>query len=115
MHGPLSNPAGASPRESDLELVAELRRLARSKLERLPPGQTLQPTALVNEVYVRLLQRGGEAPDRESYLLRAARVMQDVLVENARHKASLRAGGAWRRSALEGLSAVAEASPEEVR
>ncbi len=93
----------------------ELRQLAGARLRDLPPGQTLQPTALVNEAYLRLL--GKEHPDwegRRHFFFAAARAMHDVLVEGARKKAALKHGGAWKRSGEELLADVFEAPPDEL-
>ncbi len=76
----------------------ELRRLARSRLGRLPPGQTLQPTALVHEAYLRLI--GGGDPGwngRGHFFAAAARAMRNVLVDQARRKAAVQHGGAAQR------------------
>lgn len=94
-------------------LFRELRELARRQMVRLAPGQTLQPTALVHEAYLRLAGDGGdEWKSRREFLGLAARAMHDVLVEEARRKASLRRGGAWGRADLTDLTLPAEASPE---
>lgn len=99
-----------------LSLVyAELKQLARGQLARLPPGLTLQPTALVNEAWLRLSER--ETPDLESrreFLAVAARAMRDIVVEDARKRASLKRGGEWRRSSPELLELPGEAPPEEL-
>ena len=98
-----------------LELVyGELRRLARGQMARLPSGQTLQPTALVHEAYLRLLGRTDLSwRDRGQFFATAARAMRDVLVERARAQAALKRGGVGRRVTLdEGLLDPADA-PEE--
>ncbi len=72
----------------------ELRDLARSRMAKLPPGQTLQATALVHEAYLRLL--GDADPQWDSrghFFAAAARAMRDILVEQARRKASRKHGG----------------------
>lgn len=70
-------------------LYGELRSLAESKLRRTPPGNTLQATALVNEVYVRLVGKGDTAwQGRNHFFFAAARAMHDILVERARRRAS---------------------------
>ena len=96
------------------ELLASLRRLARSKMSSLPPGHTLQATALVHEAYVRLAETEQANLTPEEFLAYAARAMQDVVVENARRKASLRGGGAWRRTRSFELTAPHDASPEDL-
>ena len=80
----------------------ELRKLAAAKLAHEKPGQTLQATALVHEAYVRLVDGQG-APswdNRGHFFAAAAEAMRRILVENARHKKSLRAGGDWQRTSL---------------
>jgi RNA polymerase sigma-70 factor (ECF subfamily) len=63
----------------------ELRRLAASYMGRERPGHTLQPTALVNETFLRLLDAQGLAwQDRSHFLGIAARLMRRVLVDHAR-------------------------------
>ncbi len=75
-------------------LYKELRRLARRMLAKRPAGQTLQPTALVHEAYVRIVGKEKEDWDgRRQFFATAARAMQDILVEEARRKAALKRGG----------------------
>ena len=88
-----------------MELVyEELRRLARQQMANVPPGDTLQPTALVHEAYMRLL--GRETPtgweSRAHFFNAAARAMRDIIVEQARKHAQLKRGGDRKRVALEG-------------
>ena len=72
----------------------ELRRLAAAKMSREAPGQTLQPTALVHEVWLRL---GGDAQpqwaNRAHFFAAAAEGMRRILIDNARHKRAVRHGG----------------------
>ncbi len=72
----------------------ELRRLAAAKLVRESPGQTLQPTALVHEAWLRL---GGDAQpqwaNRAHFFAAAAEGMRRILIDNARRKRALRHGG----------------------
>ena len=97
--------------EQLLPLVeAELRRLARNYLERESPGHTLQPTALVNEVFIRLLGGPGHAHwrDRRHFFGFAATTMRHILVDHARARRTAKRGGGAQRLALEdvhGLSA----------
>lgn len=73
----------------------ELRRLAAAKLARESHGQTLQPTALVHEVWLRL--GGDRQPDwknRAHFFAAAAEGMRRILIENARRKGAVRHGGA---------------------
>src|SRR3954462_1314211 len=73
----------------------ELRKLAAHKLARETPGQTLQPTALVHEAYLRLVGEDEERPwdSRGQLFAAAAEAMRRILVEVARQKASLKRGG----------------------
>ena len=75
-------------------VYAELRKLARSLMAKVPPGNTLQPTALVHEAYLRLV--GNEDPGwsgRGHFFGAAARSMRLILVDQARSKMSLKRGG----------------------
>jgi RNA polymerase sigma factor (TIGR02999 family) len=90
------------------DVYAELRRLAASLSGRLQPGQTLQPTALVHEAYLRLVRDkdpGWEG--RRHFFGAAARAMREILIEQARRKSSLKHGGASERVELvEGLAVI---------
>jgi RNA polymerase sigma factor (TIGR02999 family) len=86
-----------------LPLVYEhLRRLAARKLAREKPGQTLQATALVHEAYARLVdqEQAQEWNSRAHFFAAAAEAMRRILVERARYKQTLKAGGGWRRHDL---------------
>lgn len=90
-------------------LYTELRRLARARMARLPPGQTLQPTDLVHEVYLRLLGKSNFHPEgRRQFFFAAARAMHDILVEQARRKAGPRRGGRRKQVNLTDEVAVIE-------
>ena len=102
-------PAEARPAAELLpEVYAELRRLAAALTTRLRPGQTLQPTALVHEAYLRLVGRrdpGWEG--RRHFFAAAARAMREILIEQARRKRSRKHGGGARRVELrEGLALI---------
>jgi RNA polymerase sigma factor (TIGR02999 family) len=73
----------------------ELRKLAAQRLARETPGQTLQPTALVHEAYLRLVGEDRERhwDSRGHFFAAAAESMRRILVEIARQKASLKRGG----------------------
>src|SRR5215831_18014844 len=103
------SPLGNQPAAELLpELYAELRRLAAALSGRLPPGQTLQPTALVHEAYLRLV--GDRDPGwngRRHFFGAAARAMREILIEQARRKDSRKRGGGARRVELaEGLALI---------
>jgi RNA polymerase sigma factor (TIGR02999 family) len=81
----------------------ELRRLAAHRLVHESPDQTLQPTALVHEAYLRLVGETGGAKwdNRGHFFAAAAEAMRRILVENARRKRSLKRGGHLVRHRLE--------------
>ena len=115
----LRSAADGDSRAADelLPLVyAELRAVADSRMGRIPPGQTLQPTALVHEAYLRALGREHEGgfEDRNHFFFVAARAMRDILVEQARHKATLKRGGDRRRISTENLAIPIEAPAEDM-
>jgi RNA polymerase sigma factor (TIGR02999 family) len=75
-------------------LYGELRRLAGSLMKHKAPGQTLTPTALVHEAYLRMVAPdGSDWTGRTQFFTAAARSMRDILVEQARRKAALKRGG----------------------
>ena len=97
----------------------ELRRLAALEFSRLPPGQTLQATALVHEVWLRLVQSkpgGAEAKwcGRRHFFGAAAEAMRRILVENARHKKSLKHGGGLERVNWEQVELAETTPPAEL-
>ena len=89
--------------EELLPLVyGELRRLAAFKLAQQSPDQTLQPTALVHEAYLKLLGDGNHSwNDRRHFFAAAAEAMRQILVDRARRKAAARHGGGLRRVDLD--------------
>ena len=77
-------------------VYGELHRMARRHFGRERPGHTLQPTAIVNEVYMRLVDDGGAGADwqnRAHFFGAAARSMRRVLVDHARAKSATKRGG----------------------
>lgn len=81
-------------------LYEELRRLANAKLAHEPSGHTLQPTALVNEVYLRLAQSRQTWGNRGEFMAAAAEAMRRILIDNARRRLSLKRGGQLKREVL---------------
>jgi RNA polymerase sigma factor (TIGR02999 family) len=80
----------------------ELRRLARSRLAREAPGQTLTPTALVHEAYLRLAGPGPVAwANRAHFFAAAAEAMRRILIERARRRRRERHGGGRLRVTLD--------------
>jgi len=80
-------------------VYAELRKLAAQKMASEKAGQTLQPTALVHEAYLRLVGARDERhwDDCGHFLAAAAEAMRRILVENARRKKRLKRGGEFLR------------------
>lgn len=80
----------------------ELRKLAAIKLSKEKPGQTLQPTMLVHEAYLRLVdvERPQQWNGRGHFFGAAAEAMRRILVEKARQKQQLKHGGDWQRQKL---------------
>jgi RNA polymerase sigma factor (TIGR02999 family) len=86
--------------ESLLPLVyAELRRLAAARLSHEKPGQTLEPTALVHEAYLRLVDQAEEPrwDNSRHFFAAAAEAMRRILIEHARHKQTQKQGGSRKR------------------
>jgi len=83
-------------------LYDELREVAKRQLLHEAPGHSLSPTALVHEVYLRLVQqRTLAANDREHFLALAARTMRRILVDHARARHRLKRGGGDRPEPLD--------------
>jgi RNA polymerase sigma-70 factor, ECF subfamily len=79
----------------------ELRRLAAAYLRRERPGQTLQPTALVHEAYLRLARdKPGRWQNRAHFCAIAANAMRQILVERARARGAVKRGGGQPRVTL---------------
>jgi RNA polymerase sigma factor (TIGR02999 family) len=94
----------------------ELRRLAKQRLAREKPGQTLQATDLVHEAYVRLVE-GEEAQrwnSRGHFFAAAAEAMRRILVENARRKRAEKHGGQLERQDLDGVDLAAPALSDDL-
>ena len=96
----------------------ELRRLAAAKLAREAPGQTLQPTALVHEAYLRLVGKSDEPhwQNRRHFFAAAAEAMRRILVETARRRQSSKHGGGVERvdQEIDDLPAVTVRDPLEL-
>ncbi|MEZ4649763.1 MAG: ECF-type sigma factor [Candidatus Eisenbacteria bacterium] len=91
-------------------LYADLRRLAQHRLESERPHHTLQPTALVHEVYLRLEEQRSPFQNREQFLSFAARAMRRVLVDYARKHNAAKRGGGVQHLTLSGLDSAGDAA-----
>jgi RNA polymerase sigma factor (TIGR02999 family) len=93
----------------------ELRDLARARLRKLPPGQTLQATALVHEAYLRVVGREDPGWDgRGHFFGAAARAMRDILVDEARRKLAAKRGGDRQRVSLDRAEPWFQPPPDEI-
>src|SRR5438093_6218523 len=99
-----------------LELVyQELRQLATRKMAQESPGQTLQPTALVHEAWLRLV--GSENPNFENrahFFSAAAEAMRRILIDRARRRRTRRHGGGYERVDLKECDLVAPQADDEL-
>jgi RNA polymerase sigma factor (TIGR02999 family) len=96
-------------------LYNELRKLAEARMVHLPPGQTLQPTALVHEAYLRLMGKQSlQLENQKHFFFAAARAMRDILVERARSKAGPKRGGDLHRVEITDGIAMQEPVSEDV-
>ena len=93
----------------------ELRKLAASKMARETPGQTLQPTALVHEAWLRLAADADQTwENRAHFFGAAAEAMRRILIENARRKKAIRHGAGQAKFDVEGLEIAAPAPDEQL-
>jgi RNA polymerase sigma factor (TIGR02999 family) len=85
----------------------ELRRRAAAHLRRERPGHTLQPTALVNEAYLRLVGQRAAWKSRGQFFGVAAEIMRRILVDRARARRAAKRSGQWSRVSLDPALTVA--------
>ena len=106
------------PKAADelLPLVyGELRKLATAKMANEAPNQTLQPTALVHEAWLRLV--GNDSPqfaNRAHFFSAAAEAMRRILIDKARRKKAIRHGGDQQRVDIDSVDVAALADDEEL-
>ena len=93
----------------------ELRLLAAQKMAQEKPGQTLQATALVHEVYLRLVEAKEQSWNSRGHFFKAAaEAMRRILIENARHKGSAKHGGKRRRVKLDVADLAIEGFSDDI-
>ncbi len=93
----------------------ELRRLAAYKMAQERPGQTLQPTALVHEAWLRLIGSSEQHwNSRGHFFAAAAEAMRRILVENARRKQRMKHGGEMKRIGLTTLDLAITSQDEHL-
>jgi RNA polymerase sigma factor (TIGR02999 family) len=106
-----------SAAEQLLPLIYEqLRKLAAAKMAQEKPGQTLQPTALVHEAYLQLVDvsKVQHWNSRGHFFAAAAEAMRRILVDNARNKLRLKRGGNLQQRELNPVDLIAMESPQEM-
>ncbi len=82
-------------------LLTRMRQLARHYLARESPGHTLQPTALVHEAYLRLLEcQAGKIESRSQFFAYSARLMRQILIDHARSRAAVKRGDGMEKVAF---------------
>jgi RNA polymerase sigma factor (TIGR02999 family) len=93
----------------------ELRKLATHRMSSESPDHTLQSTALVHEAYIRLVGKADPGwQNRGHFFAAAAEAMRRILVENARHRQTLRRGGDRQRVELDAIQAAEPATSDDV-
>jgi RNA polymerase sigma factor (TIGR02999 family) len=109
-------PASGYPTADLLSVVyEELRHLAGQMLARKPPGQTLQPTALVHEAFLRLSRSPASRWDSPGHFYSAAaEAMRRILVEQARRKGALRRGGGQQRLCLDDVQLAVDTPDDQL-
>jgi RNA polymerase sigma factor (TIGR02999 family) len=92
-------------------VYAELRSIAARVLRNERPGHTLQPTALVNEAYLKLVGQQADWQNRAHFIAVAAQAMRRILVDHARARAASKRGGALFRITLDNLDLASTGEP----
>ena len=92
-----------------------LRRLARQRMQSMARGGTMQATALVNELYLRLVDAGNVSfRDRAHFFAISANLMRQILIDQARTRSRVKRGGEWRRISLDDSDIPADNSDESL-
>ena len=89
-------------------VYGELRRMAAGYLRRERAGHTLQPTALVHETFVRLVDQARAPQSRAHFFGICARLMREILVDHARGRGAQKRGGLFRRVEMESVTIAAD-------
>ncbi|MDX2017543.1 MAG: ECF-type sigma factor [Planctomycetota bacterium] len=93
----------------------ELRALAEQRIRTLGPGVSIQPTELLNEVYLKLGKDPARSFEGRSHFIGAAAIaMRNILVDRARRASAMKRGGDHSRVPLEDLSVAVDRSPDEI-
>lgn len=98
------SPTDVQSAEELLALVyPELRRLAAARMAHEPAGQTLQPTELVHEAWLRISMENHPWANRKHFFAAAAEAMRRILIERARRRQRIKHGGELRRTTIDQL------------
>lgn len=92
----------------------DLRRLAQRQIGRGFGQESVRPTELVHEAYMKLSGGAAVAVDRAHFFAIAARAMRQVLIDEARHRRAVKRGGGWTRATLSGAHWVADLDVDEL-
>lgn len=93
----------------------ELRKIAAARMAREAPGQTLQPTALVHEAWLRMIKDEDQTwANRSFFFHAAAEAMRRILIENARRKSAVKHGGGQERLNIDDLELGAVLPDEKI-
>jgi RNA polymerase sigma factor (TIGR02999 family) len=96
-------------------LYEELRRLATHRMAQEAPGQTLQPTALVHEAWLRLVgNKNPKFENRAHFFSAAAEAMRRILIDRARRKLTRRHGGGYERVELDEVDLAAPEADDQL-
>lgn len=91
----------------------ELRKLANTRMALEASGNTLQPTALVHEAWLKLVHSGSRTWENRAHFYRAAAIaMRHILIDKARQKSTIKRAGGWQRVDIANLDLEA-ASPDD--
>jgi RNA polymerase sigma-70 factor (ECF subfamily) len=98
------------------ELVyAELRRIAGRVIDTGTGDRTLQPTIMVHDAFIRLVDGNSRSwESRAHFFAVAAQAMRRIVVDSSRHRRAQKRGGAWQRVDLEEASSIAVDRPEQI-
>lgn len=111
-------PAGVASHAADqlvATLYADLRALARARMRQVPPGNTLQATALVHQAYLRLVGSGDPGWNSPGHFFAsAAQAMRQILVEQARRKSAVKHGGGQERVDLDAAEPVIQPPSDDI-
>lgn len=120
MSDPSPSPPTVQPKASQAAehllplLYQDLRRIAAHRLSLEAPGQTLQPTALVHEAWLRLnADPQRNYSDRTHFFAVAAETMRRILIDRARHRKALRHGGGQERADADVLDRIASPTKDD--